>query len=304
MWGGTDEKDSIAVIRRALDSGVNLIDTAPVYGFGASEEIVGKALADGYRHKAVIATKVALEWHDGAVFRNSSPERIRQEVEDTLRRLRTDYIDLYQVHWPDPLVPIEETAAVLDDLRKEGKVRALGVSNFTPAQMDAFRRVAPLSATQPPYNLFERDIDRDVLPYAEQHGLVALAYGALCRGLLAGRIGVETRFEGDDLRQRDPKFCAPRREQYVAAVKALNVFARDNFDKSVLALAVRWVLDRGPTIALWGARRPAQLDGIEDVFGWRLDEKAFAQIDAIIANFVREPVGPEFMAPPQRLLVA
>jgi aryl-alcohol dehydrogenase-like predicted oxidoreductase len=304
MWGGTDEKDSIAVIRRALDSGVNLIDTAPVYGFGASEEIVSKALADGYRHKAVIATKVALEWHDGAVFRNSSAARIRQEVEDSLRRLRTDYIDLYQVHWPDPLVPIEETARVLDDLRKEGKVRALGVSNFSPAQMDAFRRVAPLSTTQPPYNLFERDIDRDVLPYAQRHGLVALAYGALCRGLLAGRIGVETRFEGDDLRQRDPKFREPRREQYVAAVKALNVFARDNFDKSVLALAVRWVLDRGPTMALWGARRPAQLDGIDDVFGWRLDEKAFRQIDAIVASFVKDPVGPEFMAPPQRVLVA
>jgi aryl-alcohol dehydrogenase-like predicted oxidoreductase len=304
MWGGTDEKDSIAVIRRALDSGVNLIDTAPVYGFGASEEIVGKALADGYRHKAVIATKVALEWHDGAVFRNSSPARIRQEVEDTLRRLRTDYIDLYQVHWPDPLVPIEETAAVLDDLRKQGKVRALGVSNFSPAQMDAFRRVAPLSATQPPYNLFERDIDRDVLPYAKQHGLVALAYGALCRGLLAGRIGNETRFDGDDLRQRDPKFREPRREQYVAAVQALSVFARDNFDKSVLALAVRWVLDRGPTIALWGARRPSQLDGVEDVFGWRLDEKAFEQIDAILAQYVKDPVGPEFMAPPQRVLAA
>ena len=304
MWGGTDEKDSIAVIRRALDSGVNLIDTAPVYGFGASEEIVGKALADGYRHKAVIATKVALEWQDGAVFRNSSPVRIRQEVEDTLRRLRTDYIDLYQVHWPDPLVPIEQTAAVLDDLRKEGKVLALGVSNFSPAQMDAFRRVAPLSATQPPYNLFERDIDRDVLPYAKQHGLVALAYGTLCRGLLAGRIGVDTRFEGDDLRQRDPKFCEPRREQYVAAVKALDVFARENFDKSVLALAVRWVLDRGPTIALWGARRPAQLDGIEDVFGWRLDEKAFEQIDAIVAQFVKDPFGPEFMAPPRRVQLA
>ncbi|PRZ54301.1 aryl-alcohol dehydrogenase-like predicted oxidoreductase [Paraburkholderia fungorum] len=304
MWGGTDEKDSIAVIRRALDSGVNLIDTAPVYGFGASEEIVGKALADGYRHKAVIATKVALEWQDGAVFRNSSPVRIRQEVEDTLRRLRTDYIDLYQVHWPDPLVPIEQTAAVLDDLRKEGKVLALGVSNFSPAQMDAFRRVAPLSATQPPYNLFERDIDRDVLPYAKQHGLVALAYGTLCRGLLAGRIGVDTRFEGDDLRQRDPKFCEPRREQYVAAVKALDVFARENFDKSVLALAVRWVLDRGPTIALWGARRPAQLDGIEDVFGWRLDEKAFEQIDAIVAQFVKDPIGPEFMAPPRRVQLA
>jgi aryl-alcohol dehydrogenase-like predicted oxidoreductase len=304
MWGGTDEKDSIAVIRRALDSGVNLIDTAPVYGFGASEEIVGKALADGYRHKAVIATKVALEWHDGKVFRNSTPQRIRQEVEDTLRRLRTDYIDLYQVHWPDPLVPMEETASVLDDLRKEGKVRALGVSNFTTAQMDAFRRVAPLSTTQPPYNLFEREIDGEVLPYVKQHGLVALAYGALCRGLLAGRIGVETRFEGDDLRLRDPKFLAPRREQYVAAVKALNGFARDNFDKSVLALAVRWVLDRGPTIALWGARRPAQLDGIEEAFGWRLDAKGFAQIDAIVAHFVKDPVGPEFMAPPQRALAA
>jgi aryl-alcohol dehydrogenase-like predicted oxidoreductase len=304
MWGGTDEKESIAVIRRALDNGVNLIDTAPVYGFGASEEIVGKALADGYRHKAIIATKVALEWHDGKVFRNSSPQRIRHEVEDTLRRLRTDYIDLYQVHWPDPLVPIEETAAVLNDLRKEGKVRALGVSNFTTAQMDAFRRVAPLSTTQPPYNLFEREIDGDVLPYVKQHGLVALAYGALCRGLLAGRIGVETRFEGDDLRLRDPKFIEPRREQYVAAVKALNAFARDNFDKSVLALAVRWVLDRGPTIALWGARRPSQLDGFEEAFGWTLDEKAFQQIDAIVAHFVKDPVGPEFMAPPQRALAA
>ncbi|WP_206996397.1 aldo/keto reductase [Trinickia mobilis] len=304
MWGGTDEKASIAVIRRALDSGVNLVDTAPVYGFGVSEEIVGKALADGYRHKAVIATKVALEWRDGGVFRNSSPARIRQEVEDTLRRLRTDYIDLYQVHWPDPLVPIEETAAVLDDLRRAGKVRALGVSNFSPAQMDAFRRVAPLATTQPPYNLFERDIDQDVLPYAKQHGLVALAYGALCRGLLAGRIDAGTRFEGDDLRQRDPKFREPRREQYVAAVAALNAFARDRFDKSVLALAVRWVLDRGPTIALWGARRPAQLDGIEEAFGWHLDEQAFEQIDAIVAHFIKDPVGPEFMAPPQRALAA
>jgi aryl-alcohol dehydrogenase-like predicted oxidoreductase len=304
MWGGTDEKDSIAVIRHALDSGINLIDTAPVYGFGASEEIVGKALADGYRHKAVIATKVALEWSDGKVFRNSSRARIRHEVEDTLRRLRTDYIDLYQVHWPDPLTPIEETAAALDDLRREGKVRALGVSNFSPVQMDAFRRVAPLSTTQPPYNLFERDMDRDVLPYVKSNGLVALAYGALCRGLLAGRIDSATRFDGDDLRQHDPKFRAPRREQYVAAVKALDAFARDNFGRSVLALAVRWVLDRGPTIALWGARRPAQLAGVEDAFGWHLDAKAFAQIDAIVAHYVKDPVGPEFMAPPTRTLVA
>src|SRR5579863_551710 len=141
MCGGTDQNASIATIRRAIDSGISLIDTAPAYGFGASEEIIGKALADGYRHKAVIATKVALEWQDGKVFRNASAARIRREIEDTLLRLRTDYVDLYQVHWPDTLVPIEETAAVLDELRAQGKVRALGVSNFSAAQMDAFRRV-------------------------------------------------------------------------------------------------------------------------------------------------------------------
>jgi len=304
MWGGTDQNASIATIRRAIDSGINLIDTAPAYGFGASEEIIGKALADGYRHKAVIATKVALEWQDGKVFRNASAARIRREIEDTLLRLRTDYVDLYQVHWPDTLVPIEETAAVLDELRAQGKVRALGVSNFSAAQMDAFRRVAPLSTTQPPYNLFERDIDRDVLPYVKEHKLVALTYGALCRGLLAGRIDHATRFGGDDLRQHDPKFIEPRREQYVKAVRALDRFARDNFGKSVLALAVRWVLDRGPTVALWGARRPEQLDEIDSAFGWHLDQAAFAQIDAIVAQYVKDPVGPEFMAPPQRALAA
>jgi aryl-alcohol dehydrogenase-like predicted oxidoreductase len=303
MWGGTDEKESIAVIRRALDSGINLIDTAPVYGFGASEEIVGKALADGYREKAVIATKVALEWQDGKVFRNASPVRIRQEIEDTLRRLRTDYVDLYQVHWPDTLVPIEETAAELAQLRQEGKIRAIGVSNFSVEQMEAFRRVAPLSTTQPPYNLFERDIDRDVLPYIKQNKLVALAYGALCRGLLSGRINLSTSFDGDDLRLRDPKFIEPRRAQYVAAVQALDAFSRERFGKPVLALAARWVLDRGPTVALWGARRPSQLDGVEDVFGWHIDEASMAEIDAIVAKHVKDPVGPEFMAPPQRVLV-
>jgi aryl-alcohol dehydrogenase-like predicted oxidoreductase len=301
MWGGTNENESIAVIRRALDNGINLVDTAPVYGFGASEEIVGKALADGYRHKAIIATKVALEWRDGKVFRNSTPARIRQEIEDTLRRMRVDCIDLYQVHWPDALVSIEETAGVLEDLRKQGKVRALGVSNFSTAQMDAFRRVAPLSTAQPPYNLFERDIDRDVLPYVKQHGMVALAYGALCRGLLAGRIDVGTKFEGDDLRQHDPKFQAPRRGQYIAAVRALDTYARETFGKSVLSLAVRWVLDRGPTIALWGARRPAQLDGVEEAFGWRLDLDALKKIESIVTEHVKDPVGPEFMAPPHRV---
>ncbi len=299
MWGGTDEARSIDTIRGAVQGGINLIDTAPVYGFGRSEEIVGKAL-EGIRDQAVIATKVALEWPNEEVRRNASAARIRQEVEDSLRRLRTDRIDLYQVHWPDPQVPHEETARELERLRQEGKILAIGVSNYSPEQLEAFRQFANPSTVQPPYNLFERAIEADVLPYAKRHGLVVLAYGALCRGLLSGRMNADTRFDGDDLRQGDPKFQAPRFAQYLAAVEALTAFARERHDKSVLALAIRWILDQGPTIALWGARKPEQLQGLDEAFGWRLSSDDLAAIDAILAEHVKEPVGPEFMAPPLR----
>src|SRR5208282_6800797 len=171
MWGGSGERDAVQTIHAALDSGINVIDTAPVYGFGRAEEIVGKALAGDRRGKAIIATKVGLEWRDGEVFRNSSPARLRTELEDSLRRLQTDVIDLYQVHWPDESVPIEETAAALAGFQREGKILAIGISNFTPAQMDRFRTAASLSTVQPPYNLFERDIERDVLPYAKANNL-------------------------------------------------------------------------------------------------------------------------------------
>lgn len=299
MWGGTDEARSIETIRGAVHGGINLIDTAPVYGFGRSEEIVGKAL-EGIRDQAVIATKVALEWPDEQVRRNASAARIRQEVEDSLRRLRTDRIDLYQVHWPDPQVPHEETARELERLRQEGKILAIGVSNYSPEQLEAFRQFANLSTVQPPYNLFERAIEADVLPYAQRHGLVVLAYGALCRGLLSGRMNAETRFDGDDLRQGDPKFQSPRFAQYLASVEALTAFAREHHGKSVLALAVRWILDKGPTIALWGARKPEQLQGLDEAFGWQLSAEDLAAIDAILAEHVKDPVGPEFMAPPLR----
>lgn len=299
MWGGTDEARSIETIRGAVQGGINLIDTAPVYGFGRSEEIVGKALV-GIRDQAVIATKVALEWPNEEVRRNASAARIRQEVEDSLRRLRTDRIDLYQVHWPDPQVSHEETARELERLRQEGKILAIGVSNYSPEQLEAFRQFANLSTVQPPYNLFERAIEADVLPYAQRHGLVVLAYGALCRGLLSGRMHAQTQFDGDDLRQGDPKFQAPRFAQYLAAVEALTAFARERHGKSVLALAVRWILDQGSTIALWGARKPEQLQGLDEAFGWRLSAEDLAAIDALLAEHVKDPVGPEFMAPPLR----
>jgi len=160
MWGRTDDAESITTIHVAVERGVNLIDTAPAYGFGRSEEIVGRAIAEGQlRSRVVIATKVGLEWEDGKVFRNASRDRILREVADSLRRLRTDYIDVYQVHWPDPLVPIEETAEAVQTLFDQGKIRAIGVSNFSVAQIERFRRIAQLHVVQPPYNLFEREID-------------------------------------------------------------------------------------------------------------------------------------------------
>lgn len=301
MWGGTDEAQSIATIRSAVERGVTLIDTAPAYGFGRSEEIIGKALGDGkLRDKVQIATKLGLAWKDGKVYRDSRPGHIRKEIEDSLRRLKTDVIDLYQVHWPDLETPIVETARALEALRREGKIRAIGVSNYSTAQMRTFSTVAKLDAVQPPYNLFEREIETDVLPYAKKAGLTVLSYGALCRGLLTGNITAQTRFEGDDLRKSDPKFQAPRRVQYLAAVGELDALARERFGKTVLALALRWVLDQGPTIALWGARHPDQLDPIGDIDGWRIDDKTKSDIDAILKRTIADPVSPAFMAPPDK----
>jgi aryl-alcohol dehydrogenase-like predicted oxidoreductase len=305
MWGGTDEAQSVATIRTAFEHGINVVDTAPVYGFGRSEEIVGKAVAEGrLRSQVLIATKAGLEWNDGRVFRNASRARILREVEDSLRRLRTDYIDIYQVHWPDPLVLIEETAEAMHTLFKQGKIRAIGVSNFSILQMERFRRVAPLHVLQPPYNLFERGIEADLLPYCRAHKIATFGYGALCRGLLSGRMQATTVFDGDDLRRTDPKFVEPRFAQYVAAVQKLDGLARRRFDKRVIHLAIRWMLDQGITTALWGARRPAQLEPVDDVTGWSLDASATAEIDRILSETITDPVGPEFMAPPSRSVAA
>ncbi len=306
MWGGTDESESIRTIHAALDKGINLIDTAPVYGFGVSEEIVGKAIEQkGQREKVFIATKVGLEWNNGSVSRNSSPGRIRKEVQDSLRRLRTDYIDMYQVHWPDLAVPIEETARTMQALLKEGLIRAIGVSNYSPEQMDRFMSVSKLHTVQPPYNLFERQIERDVLPYVREKNLSAFAYGPLCRGLLTGTMRPDTKFTGDDLRQSDPKFQPPRFTQYLDAVQQLDNLAQKKYGKRVMDLAVRWVLDQpGITAALWGARHPAELDAVAGVLDWKLDADTLATIDRILQQTIPQPIGPEFMAPPESDTVA
>jgi aryl-alcohol dehydrogenase-like predicted oxidoreductase len=223
-----------------------------------------------------------------------------EEIAESLRRLRTDYIDIYQVHWPDPLVPIEETAEAMRTLYEQGKIRAVGVSNFSVAQMERFRQVAPLHVLQSPYNLFERAIEAEVLPYCRANNIATLGYGALCRGLLSGRMRRDTTFPGDDLRRVDPKFQPPRFTHYLDAVRQLDEFARRRFQRGVIHLAVRWMLDQGISVALWGARRPDQLVAALDVAGWSLAASDREQIERIVNTAVVDPVGPEFMAPLQR----
>lgn len=301
LWGGTDEKESIRTILAALEKGINLIDTAPAYGFGLSEELVGKAVAEyGNRDKVNISTKAGLDWDDGKIFRNSSQPRILLEVEQSLKRLKTDYIDIYFIHWPDPSVPIEATAETMSRLYREGKIRAIGVSNYSPKQIEAFRQAASLNVTQSPFNIFEREIERDILPYSQVNGIALMAYGVLCRGLLTGRMREDTEFPGDDLRNEDPKFKPPKYRQYLAAVEELDQFARANFGKRVIHLAARWVLDKGADIALWGAREPGQLDAMDEVSGWKLDDDSIREVERIVKKNVDEEVEPEFISPPPR----
>jgi aryl-alcohol dehydrogenase-like predicted oxidoreductase len=281
---------------------VTLIDTAPAYGFGHSEEVVGRAITErGGRDRIVVATKVGLEQQGNTVYRNSSRRQIFYEIEQSLKRLQTDYIDLYQVHWPDFSTPYEETAQALLDLKSSGKIRAIGVSNYSIEAMERFRRVAPLATAQPPLNLFEREAMDKVIPWCRTNSIATLTYGALCRGLLSGTIDKNTRFAGDDLRKTDPKFLPPRFAQYTRAVDRLTQFARNNYRKGLLPLAVRWVLDQpGVSVALWGARHPDELTPLRDVMGWKLSSDALDSMDKLVSDSVRDPVGPEFMAPPEK----
>jgi aryl-alcohol dehydrogenase-like predicted oxidoreductase len=205
------------------------------------------------------------------------------------------------VHWPDPLVPVAEVAALLAGFQREGKVRALGVSNFSVAQMEEFRSVTPLASNQPPYNLFERQIECEILPWCAANGVAILTWSSLSRSLLAGRAHRGMKFDPRDIRNHDPKFQEPRFSQYMTAVERLTAFAREHYGKSLPELAARWVLDRpGVSVALWGAKRPEQLDAVVGVMGWKLDTSAMDEIDRIVEESVTDPVGPEYLSPKAR----
>jgi aryl-alcohol dehydrogenase-like predicted oxidoreductase len=302
LWGGTNEKESIETLHHAFELGINLIDTAPAYGFGISEEIVGKALKQfpGNKDNLVIASKAGLDWREGTVFRDSRKIRIFQEVEDSLKRLGVDAIDLYQVHWPDFETPLEETAQAMHQLLQSGKIRAIGVSNYTPEMIDEFKKGAPVHVLQSPFNLFEKAIESAEIPYCKKNHIILLGYGSLCRGLLSGRMSKKTTFKGDDIRQLDPKFRDPYFSRYLVCVEKLGDWAAGKHNHTLLELALRWTLDKGIDISLVGVRRPEQLNFFNKIWDWKLTSQDMEEIDGIILDTVKEPLGVEFMAPKGR----
>lgn len=301
MWSGADDRESLAAIRTAIDLGINLIDTAPIYGHGHSEELVGQAVGEsGHRDRIILATKAGLEWdpEKTRVWRNSTPARIVAELEESLSRLRTDHIDLYQIHWPDGGTPFEESMAALVEARRQGKIRFIGVSNFSVPQIQRCLTVGPVHAVQPPYNLFERGIEGTLLPFCREQRIATLIYSPLCRGLLTGKYRGNETFQSGDVRELDPKFRGEAFRAYAACVQRLRPLA-DRHDKTVGQLAIRWCLDQsGVTVALCGARRPDQVKENLGAVGWSLSVAQQKELERAVIEMIPAPIGPEFMGPP------
>jgi aryl-alcohol dehydrogenase-like predicted oxidoreductase len=287
-WGATDEQAAILAIRQAYDLGINFFDTAQGYGFGASEQLLAKALRGYPRESVVIATKGGLRPLGGPrVERDGSAAWIRQGVEDSLRALATDYIDLLQMHWPDPRTPFSETAGAMAELVAAGKVRHVGVSNFSPEQMDEFSRTLPVETLQPPYHLFHRDIEAGVLPYTQAHDIGVLVYGPLAHGLLSGHLGLGTRFAEDDWRSHSPDFQGDALARNLSVVAALEQFARDEFGVPVSRLAVAWTLANPAVhVAIIGTRNAEHVDDAVAAAGLELSVDALRRIDDIVSGAV------------------
>jgi len=282
-WGPANDDDSIATIQKALDLGINLFDTADVYGLGRSERLLGQAL--GARRKEVfIATKVGLRWNNkGQIRHDLSRDYILRAVDASLERLQTDYIDLYQAHWPDPEIPVEETVEALLECVRLGRVRYVGASNLSPEQLLEYRRYGPVETLQPPLNLFERHVEVQLLPLCFKENLGVLVYSPLCRGLLTGKFSPNHTFK-ETVRKRDPLFQGATFRRNVAIVERLREIAAEH-GKSVGQLAVAWVLAHSAvSTALCGARRPEQIEENAGAVGWALSDEVLKQVDQIVAT--------------------
>jgi aryl-alcohol dehydrogenase-like predicted oxidoreductase len=278
-WGSVERDDAIAAVRAALDQGVTFFDTAQAYGFGDSEALLAEGLGDDiHRDDVIVATKGGLRLVDGDVQRDASPEFLREGVEQSLGHLGVEAIDLYQVHWPDRATPFEETGAALQELKDEGKIRHVGVSNFSPAEMDALSRTIEVETDQPPYNLFNRGIEEDVLPYCREQEVGLLVYGPLSHGLLSGNFD-PSKLADDDWRRGHEPFAGENLERNLEVVARLEEFAEQR-GHTLAQLAVAWVLAQpGVHVAITGARRPAHIEGIAPAAEIQLSEDDLAQID-------------------------
>ena len=273
MWGGTDDEEAIRGIHAALDNGITTIDTAPIYGMGHSEEVAGKAIK-GRRGGVVIATKCGMRWDRAGgefyfdtevpgigrrkVYRNLRPDSIREECDASLRRLGVDVIDIYQCHWPDSTTPIAETMGALLDLQRAGKVRAIGVSNFSPEQMAECLRHGRIDSDQPKYNALERGIETDVLPCCRENNLSVFAYSPIAQGLLTGKVTVDRQFPEGDVRRNKPLFSTANRKRVLDMLERLRPVA-DAHSASFAQLFLAWtVAQPGLTAAIAGARNARQ----------------------------------------------
>jgi aryl-alcohol dehydrogenase-like predicted oxidoreductase len=285
-WGPQDDSDSIAAIHRAMDLGISWIDTAAVYGLGHSEVVVGKAIA-GRRSKIMVATKCARAWDPGsaAIVDRLSAASVQKELEDSLRRLGTDYIDLYQIHWPRPEQQIEEGWNEIAKAVAEGKVRFAGVSNFSVDQLRRIHAIHPVTSLQPPYNMLRREAEKDVLPFCAQNGIGVVVYSPMQMGLLSGAFSRDrvAKLDGEDLRSRNPYFMEPALSRNLALVDKLKPIARRN-GRTMAELAIAWVLRRPEvTAAIVGARRPEQVAQTVSAADWDLTQGEIAEIDALLA---------------------
>jgi hypothetical protein len=293
-WGRFDEAVAVTAIRRARELGVNFFDTAQAYGFGASERLLGTALRDELtynRDQLVLATKGGLRMTETGLVRDASPGWLREGVDASLRALGVDHIDLYQVHWPDVKIPVAETAGALSELVAEGKISHVGVSNYDTAQMTEFAATLPVETVQPPYHLFRRGVEEDVLPYSREHNIGVLVYGPLAHGLLTGTMTEHTTFDGDDWRATSAVFTGEGYRRNLAAVRALEKFAADR-GITVSQLAVAWTLaNPAVQVAIVGARR---VDHIQDSLAAAditFSDRDLAEIDTIM-QAARPVTGP------------
>lgn len=284
-WGPQDDRESMEAIHRALDLGINWIDTAAVYGLGHSEEVVGKALKSASA-KPYVFTKCAMTWGEGREIVRTL-KKIREEVEASLRRLQIDVIDLYQVHWPLPDEEIEEGWATMAALQREGKVRWIGVSNFSVAQMERAMKIAPVTSLQPPYSMINRNAEAELLPFCERHGIGVINYSPMQSGLLTGAMTRErvAAFPQDDFRRNTKQFQEPRLSRNLRLAALLGeIGARHKVSAGVVAIA--WTLHhKAITAAIVGGRSAAQVDGVFPAASFRLVQAEFDEIGAFIEKY-------------------